>query len=218
MGESTIPYILRPMREYLDAAAAGTPTPGGGSVSALAGALGTTMASMAANFTIGKKKFKDVEQEAMAIASSMEKLRARLTDAMQKDTEAYSEVGAAYAMPKLTAEERSARAGAIQKALRTAMGPPLEVVRASLEALRLARRLADIANPNLITDVGVAAILLEAAAKGAYLNVVVNLAGLDDAELVRRTSSECTEALAEAARLQKETSEIVEATLRKGAG
>lgn len=213
MGD-TVPYILRPLREYLEDAAAGTPTPGGGSVSALAGALGTTMASMAANFTIGKKKFKNVEEEAKQIASAMEALRTRLTNAMQADTEAYGEVSAAYAMPKGT----SAREEAIQKALKRALEPPMETMRTCLEGLRLTLRLSEIANPNLITDVGVAAILLEASARGAYLNVAVNLAGLKDGDLVQRTSSECREALAEAARVAGEIAKRVDAALGRSAG
>jgi formiminotetrahydrofolate cyclodeaminase len=194
MPEETKPYVDRPMREYLEDAAAGRPTPGGGSVSALAGALGTTMASMAANFTVGKKKFKDVEPEVNELLGRLDGERRRLLDAVQRDTEAYAAVGAAYSMPKATDEEKAARRGAIQEALKTAMGPPLEALRACLAATEATRRLLDRANPNLITDVGVAAVLLEAASRGAHVNVAVNLKGMKDAALVERTSAECRKA------------------------
>jgi formiminotetrahydrofolate cyclodeaminase len=218
MTAENAPYIDRPMREYLDEAAANLPTPGGGSVSALAGALGTTMASMAANFTTGKKKFKEVEGEVKGLLAKLDAERAALLAAMQSDTEAYAEVGAAYKMPKGTGDEKAARREAIQHALKVAMQPPLAAVRSCAEAARATRRLLDIANPNLITDVGVAAVLLEAAARGAYLNVAVNLNGLKDEALVSKTEEECARMLDECERLAAEVRAGVTAALEKGAG
>ena len=218
MAEDKAPYIGRAMREYLDEAASNAPTPGGGSVSALAGALGTTMASMAGNFTTGKKKFREVEDEVKGLLGKLDAARAELLRGMQSDTKAYAGVGAAYKMPKGTDEEKAARREAIQKALEVAMQPPLEAMRSCVEAMRATRRLLEIANPNLITDVGVAALLLEAAARGAHLNVAVNLSGLKDEALVSKTGEECAGMLEEAARLAAEVTEGVNAALEKGAG
>ena len=81
-------YIDEPMRKYIDGASSNSPTPGGGSVSALVGALGTTMASMAANFTAGKKKFRDVEEEVKSLLEKLNGSRESLLAVMQKDTEA----------------------------------------------------------------------------------------------------------------------------------
>ena len=198
-------YIGEPMRTYMDDAASGAPTPGGGSVSSLAASLGTTMASMAANFTVGKKKFADVEEEVKGLLDALAAERAELLRQMQSDTEAYAEVGAAYGMPKKTDEEKSARREAIQGALLTAMGPPLETLRSCRRASKAVRRLADVANPNLITDVGVAAILLEASAVGAALNVKINLASMKDKATVDSVSIEVVEALEEISRLCRET-------------
>ena len=78
MPEDKSPYVRRPMQEYLDEAASNAPTPGGGSVSALAGALGTTMASMAANFTVGKKKYAEVEEEVKTLLAKLDAARAEL--------------------------------------------------------------------------------------------------------------------------------------------
>lgn len=218
MAENKAPYIGRPMWEYLDEATSNAPTPGGGSVSALAGALGTTMASMAANFTTGKKKFVEVEDEVKGLLARLDAERAALLAAMQSDTEAYAEVGAAYGMPKGTDDEKAARRGAIQHALKVAMQPPLAAMRSCAEAMRATRRLLEVANPNLITDVGVAAVLLEAAARGAYLNVAVNLNGLKDDALVSRAEDECARTLEECERLAVEVWGGVNAALEKGAG
>ena len=217
MSDRKTPYVDRPLSDYVDDAASGTPTPGGGSVGALAAALGTTMASMAANFTVGKKKYRDVEPEVKELLSRLEATRARLLEVTQRDTEAYASVGAAYSLAKSTDDEKTARKAAIQSALRTAMEPPHEALRAAVEALGATRRLLDIANRNLITDVGVAALLLEAGARSAWLNVAVNLNGIDDAALVENTRAACEAALEDAARLARETIEGVEATLGKAA-
>jgi len=193
------PYMKRPLEEYLADASSNAPTPGGGSVSALAAALGTTMASMAANFTVGKKKYADVEEEVRGLLARLAEARDRLTAAVQADTEAYAKVSAAYGMPKSSDEEKAARKVAIQAGLKAAMQPPLEALRASRAAMTATRRLLDVANKNLITDVGVAAILLEAAARGAYLNVAINLKSLKDEETVAAARAECDEALSEMA-------------------
>jgi len=217
MPDRKQPYVDRPLREYLEEAASNAPTPGGGSVGALCGALGTTMASMAANFTVGKKKYKDVEPEVKELLGKLGDARARLLEATQRDTEAYAGVGAAYSLPKATDEEKAARKAAIQSALREAMCPPHEALRAAVDALRATRRLLDIANRNLITDVGVAALLLEAGARSAWLNVAINLNGIDDEALVSNTRAACEAALEETARLARETAEGVDAALAKGA-
>ena len=151
------------------------------------------------------------------LLSGLEATRARLLEVTQRDTEAYAAVGAAYSLAKSTDDEKTARKAAIQSALRTAMEPPHEALRAAVEALGATRRLLDIANRNLITDVGVAALLLEAGARSAWLNVAVNLNGIDDAALVENTRAACEAALEDAARLARETIEGVEATLGKAA-
>ena len=204
-------YIDEPMRKYIDDASSDAPTPGGGSVSALVGALGTTMASMAANFTVGKKKFKDVEEEVKSLLEKLERARESLLGMMQEDTEAYAQVGAAYKLPKRTPE----RAEAVERALKCAMGPPLQALKDCVESLRASRRLVEVANPNLITDVGCAAYFLEAGARGAHLNVAVNVKWMKDKETAASVMGELSRLLEEAGRLKDEvTSRVLEA-LRK---
>jgi len=190
-------YIEEKLAKYIDDAASNAPTPGGGSVSALAAALGNSMAAMVANFTIGKKKYADVEEQVKELLAALDVERGAMLSEMQRDTEAYAQVGAAYGMPRKTDEEKAARKEAIQKALVTAMGPPLETLRSVRRAATALKALAPIGNKNLITDIGVAALLLEAAAEGAALNVKINLAGMKDKQKVDSVSEEVREGLLE---------------------
>ena len=194
-------FISGTIREYVDKASGGTPTPGGGSVSALAGALGVAMGCMSANFTIGKKKYRSVEPQVRAILVRLDAARERLLDLTEEDSRAYGKYSAAVSMPKDTDDEKRARAAAIQEATRGAMSVPLQVVEKCGEVLACLRELVNIANPNLITDVGVSAILAEAALRGAKLNVEINLAYLKDETLaadVRRKLENARTAGAEA--------------------
>lgn len=202
-------YLDGPIREYLDDSASGKSAPGGGSVSALAGALGASMASMACNFTIGKKKFADVEDRVKEILALCEEKRIKLLELMDADVSEYSKVTAAYGMPKETDEEKAARKAAIQEALKAAMAVPLEAFRACNEVIQSLKNLVDIANPNLISDVGVAAMLCTSGLDGAKLNVEINLAFLKDEELIAKVREEIDSATFLAKQVQAEVVEKV---------
>ena len=178
-------YINEPMKTYLDEAASGASTPGGGSVAALAGTLGAALTSMVCNFTVGKKKYKDVEAEVAEILEKSEKLRSDLTELMQADTEAYGGVSEAYGMPRKTSEEKKARTKAIQAALKNALEVPLKAAICCYDILKLNEPLVEKGNPNLISDVGVAVVLAEAALQSAALNVEINLAYIKDEEFCK---------------------------------
>ncbi|HUX00045.1 MAG: cyclodeaminase/cyclohydrolase family protein [Phycisphaerae bacterium] len=173
-------YRTKPLIHYLDNAAAAQPTPGGGSVAAVAGALASTMASMAAGFTKGKEKFKDVQPEIEEALGRLAETRNRLLGLADEDMVAYESVMAAYRMPKGTDEEKSARAEAVRQATKRSLGLVESVLAACRDILVISLRLAGIANPNLISDVGVAGELAAGAARAAFLNVEVNLAGYKD--------------------------------------
>jgi len=183
-------YLHGTIRKYIDDASAGQPTPGGGSVAALAGALGVSMGCMAANFTIGKKKFRDVEPKVRELLASLESAREQLLHLMDEDTRAYGQVDAAYQLPQNTDEEKRARQQAIQDALKVAMEVPLRIMGLCRDVLGVLAQLVDIANPNLISDVGVSAVLAEAALRAARLNVDVNLRYLKDEALRAGTCRE----------------------------
>jgi formiminotetrahydrofolate cyclodeaminase len=181
------------LKTYLEDAAARKPAPGGGSVSALAGALAAAMSEMSANFTAGNKKFAAVDAEVRSLLGGLQSCRETLLELVDRDVVAYGAVDSAYSMPRGTDAERMARRDAIQAALRGAMQAPLEVMRQCARVVDLADRLADVGNPNLITDVGVSAILAEAACAAARLNVEVNLKYLKDDDLAQRTREEMDE-------------------------
>lgn len=197
-------YIDEPLKKYLDEAASGSPTPGGGSVAALAGALGAALTSMVCNFTVGKKKYADVEVEVSQILSEAEELRAKLQDLIVEDTQAYGQVSAAYGMPRETPEEKAARSEAIQKALKVAMKAPLEAAVCCHKILKLNEPLVEKGNQNLISDVGVAVLLAESAMRSAVLNVEINLSYIKDEKLCQETRGKLSPMVAEAVELRAE--------------
>jgi formiminotetrahydrofolate cyclodeaminase len=176
--------------EYLDALAGSDPAPGGGSAAALAAALAAASGEMVANFTVGKKKYAEVEAEVREYLEAIGDIRARLRELVQADVAAYSAVGDAYGMPKTTDDEKAARSAAIQDALRGAAEVPLALARCCAELAEYLPPLAEKGNRNLISDVGVAARLCEAAFDCALLNVEVNLALMEDAEFALRARME----------------------------
>jgi formiminotetrahydrofolate cyclodeaminase len=190
------PYLTRPLAAFLDDASAGRPTPGGGAVAALAGALASTMASMAAHFTVGRKRFAAVEADVHAALGTLDAARRRLCDLMEADIAGYAAVGAAYGMPKNDAAEKAAREEAIQAALRQAMAAPAQTADCCLEVLGVCASLAGTCNPNLLSDVGVAAVLAEAALRAAQIYVRVNLAAMTDAAMVARQREKLAEGAA----------------------
>jgi methenyltetrahydrofolate cyclohydrolase len=198
-------YCTEPLQVYLDDAAANKPAPGGGSVSACAGALGAALVSMVCNLTRGREKFAAVEAEMTTLVASSEAARARLEQLLQDDTTAYNGVITAYKMPKETAEEQAARGQAIQDGLIIAADVPLEICRVAVEVCRLSKIAAGLGNPQAITDAGIGAILGEAAVVGAALNVRINLGSIKDEAYVARAAAEIDGILAEAAALRAET-------------
>jgi len=177
-------YRSERLEKYLDDLAAKLPTPGGGSVVALVAALGVGLLSMVSKFTLGKENYRQSEEEIEKILNRSEDLRNRLTDLVDEDIGVYGRVSSAYKLPRITDKEREVRSKAIEKACKDALIVPLEVARSCLEGLGLARRLVEIGNVRLVSDVGVAAGLLEAALKGAEFNVKINLKVIGDRDFI----------------------------------
>ena len=169
---------------YLSEAASRSPAPGGGSVCALSGALGAAMASMAANFTIGKKNYESVQEEVKKILSESERLRLRLSELAEEDIKAYTTVSSAYSLARETDDEKKARSERIAAVTKEASAVPMEAAKCCFRILELCRDLVDIGNRNLISDVGVAVLLAESALRSANLNVEINLACLKDKSFV----------------------------------
>jgi formiminotetrahydrofolate cyclodeaminase len=165
---------------FLDELASSAPTPGGGSVAALCGALSAALSSMVANLTLGREKFRDVEPAIRQSLEHSEQLRASFTHLIAADIAAYATLSATYKLPKATPEEQQARSARIQTALVAATEVPLQMAEQARQALELCRALVEIGNPNVVSDVGVAALTAHAAIEGASLNVLINLKTLKD--------------------------------------
>ena len=192
--------------DFVGAVASSTPTPGGGSVAAHAGALAAALAQMVAGLTIGKKKYAAVDAEMREVAFSGAELRRKLLELVDRDATSYAAVAEAYKLPR-DPDSAAAREAAITRALLGASEVPLETARACAEVAELAAAVATRGNSNAASDGGVAALLAEAACKGAVYNVRINVAALADRSLgaelvteaqalVERTSKAAAEAVA----------------------
>ncbi|MCD6257423.1 cyclodeaminase/cyclohydrolase family protein [Candidatus Aerophobetes bacterium] len=178
-------YLERPLKDFIEDTSSRTPTPGGGSVAALVGALGGALLSMVGNFTLGKKKFESVQKEIKDILQELNLYTSRLCELIQDDISAYQNFSRISSLPKNTQQERKIRMEAMEKALKNAAEVPLKTADLSLKLIKLASRLVSIGNPNLISDVGVGAILAEATLESAALNVEINLSYIKDAEFIK---------------------------------
>jgi formiminotetrahydrofolate cyclodeaminase len=208
-------YCKEPLEKYLNDAASGNPTPGGGSVSALAGALGTTMANMSINMTVGREKFKEVEDLLQIKGKQFEQARTELLELVHKDMEAYQAVMDSYKLPKSNDEEKKKRADALQVAMKGAMDVPLRLLRRSLAMLEDLAKIVDKVNPNLIGDIAVATVLSQAALRGGKINVLANLLYIKDGELNSTTHAELDQSVDRADALFNEIMGKVEAAFTK---
>ena len=204
MSELPAIYIDEPLRVYLEDAASAKPAPGGGSVSACAGALGAALVGMVCNLTLGREKYAGVEAQMHDLVGRTEAARARLQELLQEDTTAYNGVLEAYRLPKQTEAEVAARKAAVQAGLVVAANVPLEICRVALEVCKLSLTAAELGNPNAVTDAGVGVLLAEAAVVGAALNVKINLGSIEDAEFVAAAAAQVEALQAEAAALRAE--------------
>ena len=184
--------------DFLEALGSSAPAPGGGAASALAAALAAALAEMVARFTAGREKYREVEERAQAVLRRAEAARVALLALVEDDERAFQRVSAAYRLPRATDDERAARDVAIQAALAAAMEPPLRAVRAACEVVDQAAEIAEIGNGTVISDAGCAALLGEAAARAAALNVLANAALMRDTAQAETARAEVRDLLAAA--------------------
>ena len=193
-------FLDKTVAQFLDELASKAPVPGGGSVSALGGALAAGLVTMVCDLTIGKKQYLEVEGEVRAIREKAEEVRRHLQALIQADVEAYGRLAAAYKLPRETDDEQADRYAAIQQATMEATQVPLEIAEAAARALELAGPAAEKGSRLVVSDAGIAAILGEAAVHSALMNVKINLPTLEDEAFVaevRRRMARVTKGLAE---------------------
>jgi len=177
---------------FVEEVAASSPAPGGGSVAALAGAQGFALIAMVTRLTLGREKFKAVEQEMKQILATAEAKYQRLLALVDEDTEGFKLVMAALALPKETEAEKAFRRGELESATLKAAEIPLETARLCLEGLGLVPELLSKGNPNALSDMGVAALSLKTGLDGALYNVLINAQGLKEKESKEELLNACT--------------------------
>ena len=161
---------------FLDALASKAPVPGGGGASALVGALGAALCTMVGNYTVGKKKYADVEEDVKALMARAEDIRARLLALVDADAEAFEPLSKAYAIPK----DDPSREAVMEKCLQDAAATPMAILRLSCEAIDLHREMLDKGSVIMLSDVGTGVVFCQSALYGAALNVRVNTKSMAD--------------------------------------
>ena len=161
---------------FLDALASKAPTPGGGGASALAGALGAALCTMVGNYTVGKKKYANVEEDVKALMAKAEDIRARLLAQVDADAAAFEPLSRAYAIPK----DDPTRGEVMEQCLRDAAAAPMEILRLCCQAIDLHREMLDKGSVMMLSDVGTGVVLCWGALYGAALNVKVNTKSMAD--------------------------------------
>lgn len=183
-------FVDLPINVFLDTVASGEPTPGGGSVSALCGALSAALAEMVARITAGKTNDEEIRKKMAEILESVSKLKKLFAEDIDRDSAAYEAVMKAYKMPKETDREKKERQIAVQEALKEAARVPLEVAEMGIRVLGLAEILVKEGTQNAITDAAVGALLARSAIIGALYNVRINLLSIKDASFRDRVKHE----------------------------
>lgn len=198
---------------FVASVASPTPAPGGGSVAAHVGALAAALAQMVAGLTVGRKKYAAVDAEMRALAQRAAALVNELTALVTRDARSYEAVTQAYKLPKEPADALARRVAAVDDALVGAAEVPLETARACVAVAELAATVAHKGNVNAVSDAGVAALLAEAACRGAAYNVRINVTSLSDRSRGVPLARDAQELVERARRFAKETTDAVEAQL-----
>ncbi len=188
------------IREFLDKTAAGEPLPGGGSVSALAGALAAALAEMVARLTVGKKGYEEFSEQMAAVAEEASRLRQEMARSIDRDADAYGQVLQAFRLPKESPEQAQKRRAAVEEAFKQAARVPLAVARDALRIFDLAETAVKRGNRNAASDGIVAALMAKTALLGAAGNVRINLDAIRDQDFVRDFAGQVRDLLAEIGR------------------
>jgi formiminotetrahydrofolate cyclodeaminase len=197
------------LTQFLDALASDAPTPGGGTAAAIAGAMGAALAQMVAALTLSKEKYADAHEAVRPIAEAAQQARAEFVKLAREDSEAYDAVVASRRLPKETEEQKAERAQRIAIANKLAAEVPMRTADAAVRLLSALPELAQKGNPNAVSDVGAAALLLDACVEAALLNVGINLPGIEDAAFVAQMQRETADIQVESQRLRSQVVALV---------
>lgn len=201
------------IQEFLNRTASNEPIPGGGSISALNGAIATALAEMLASLTIGKKKYVEVEDEMKKAAQKMSQQREFFYEDIDRDAGAYKTVMDAFKLPKETDEEKAKRSNQIQEATKHAALVPMEIAQRAFDLLDEIEQTTRNGNSNAVTDGCISMMTCRTAVLGALLNVRINLGSIKDADFVKELENRCNTMEAEAMKKEQELYEWVKTTL-----
>ncbi len=172
------------VKEYVLETDSASPAPGGGSASALAGALGMALSRMVGHLTIPKKKFQtideDIQQDIIHTHETMKKMENKMLELIDADTAAFNDIMTAIKMPKESETEKSLRASKLAEASIKAAEVPLQIATQAHAALMMMKPIATYGNKNALSDIGVSVLMLQTALEGAIMNVKINLPGITD--------------------------------------
>ncbi|MFF2093428.1 cyclodeaminase/cyclohydrolase family protein [Paenibacillus sp. NPDC058174] len=196
------------IRDFVQQSSSASPTPGGGSVAALAAALGAAMTSMTCNLTQGEK-YASIQPLVTETLAKMQHFIGQCEALLAADIASFDTYMHAIKLPAGTEEEKTLRKQAIQLAAIKAIDVPLELMKACKNGLESTNSIADAANKNVISDLGIGAIMMKAAAESALLTVQINLNSLKDAELNRQYSDKANRLMEEIGTLHAQTIKIV---------
>lgn len=201
------------LQKYLEELSSSSPTPGGGNVAALCGALSVSLGTMVCNLTIGKKKYLDVEVEMNELKEKLSVYIDKFITLAKNDNEAFERVMDAFKLPKETDEQKKLRIEAIEKSTLEAASVPAEVIQNCREVMPILETISKKGNQNSLSDAGVAIAVITAASEGAFLNVLINYSSLSEkqkaAELLMQTENLNNEVKEEAQYLLAEISEKI---------
>ncbi len=203
------PLVKMTLSDFADETASESPAPGGGSISAYMGALGISLATMVANLSSHKRGWDDKWELFSEIAEEGQLLKEKLINMVDEDTNAFNKIMDAFSLPKSTDLEKQIRQEAIQSATLYATKVPLKVMKLALESMTPILKMAEIGNPNSVTDAGVGALSARSAVMGAFLNVKINASGLKDKEIAEQILNQGRKIEAEAIALEDKIIEIV---------
>lgn len=201
------------IKGFLAETAGSAPVPGGGSISALNGAIAAALTEMVAHLTVGKKKYAEVEGQMRAIAIEAALIRERLTAYIDKDSEAYDRVFAAFKLPKETEAEQAERSRVIQEATKEAALVPMQVAEEIGSVMESIIYVAHKGNRNAVTDACVAMMAARTCVLGALLNVRINLTSIRDENFVKRMTEKADALEADALRVEKKLLDWIKTVL-----
>lgn len=197
-------YIEGSIRAYNDRLASAAPEPGGGSASALVGAVGAALVSMVASLTVNKKGYEDVQERIDELLEKSEGVRRRLQELVDEDTAVYGKLAAVFKMLRDTEEQKGERRKAMQAALKEATDVPYQIGEQCLEVAEISLTAGEIGNVRAVSDAGVAVLFAEAAAQGAALNVKINLGSIEDEDFNKKKWDGIQDILKRAGKMREE--------------